>query len=228
MVRTAGLALSAPHWPRFFAIIRKTIRAFPIPYVTRLAGRFKTQEQNRAFAVLVATLISLRTKDKVTEEASERLLMLAPDVSTLSQMPPDKIAKAIYPCGFYKTKSSQLATIAATLLAKHGGKVPRDLDQLIALPGVGRKTANLVLTEGFDSDGICVDTHVHRILNRLGFIATKTPDDTEMALRKILPKKYWKKINLWLVMFGQYHCKPIGPNCEECQLNQTCAHARRK
>jgi endonuclease-3 len=128
----------------------------------------------------------------------------------------------MYPAGFYKTKTKNLQAIAQILIEKYKGKVPADMDALLALPGVGRKTANLVLIEAFDMDGICVDTHVHRICNRAGWLAAKTPEDTEMKLRLVLPREFWKRINALLVLYGQQICRPISPFCSQCVMPAHC------
>jgi endonuclease-3 len=187
-------------------------------FVTRLAA-----ETADPFYVLVSTIISLRTRDEVTDVASARLLAAAPDARALAKMPEKRIARLIYPAGFYNTKARVLRRIARTLLDEHGGKVPDDLDALLALGGVGRKTANLVVTLGFRKPGICVDTHVHRICNRLGFVRTTTPDRTETVLREKLPRRWWIPINDLLVVFGQTHCTPLSPKCSTCPVANDCA-----
>ncbi len=185
--------------------------------MTRLAA-----ESADPFYVLVSTIISLRTRDEVTDAASARLLAVAPDAATLANTPEKRIARLIYPAGFYNTKSRVLRRIAKTLLAEHGGRVPDDLDALLALGGVGRKSANLVVTLGFRKPGICVDTHVHRITNRLGFVRTKTPDQTETVLRETLPRRWWIPINDLLVVFGQMQCTPLSPKCSTCPVARAC------
>lgn len=174
------------------------------------------------FAVLVSTVISLRTRDEVTDAVSPGLLARAPTPEALLRLDEARIAKLIYPAGFYKKKAGTLRAIARTLLEQHGGEVPRTLEALLELPGVGRKTANLVLTAGHGLPGICVDTHVHRITNRLGFVSTKTPDDTEWALRERLPRRFWIPINLMLVSFGRLHCTPLSPKCSSCPVSDIC------
>jgi len=174
------------------------------------------------WAVLASTIISLRTKDEVTLSASERLLEKAGNPAELSGMNEEKIAKLIYPAGFYRNKAASLKKIACILLEQYGGKVPASMDELLALPGVGRKTANLVLNEAFDLDAICVDIHVHRISNRCGWLSSKTPEETEMILRDILPKKYWKRINYLLVLYGQRLCRPVSPFCSYCVIKKHC------
>jgi endonuclease-3 len=172
------------------------------------------------FYVLVSTIISLRTRDEVTDLVTPRLLAVAPDVTALARTPERRIAKLIYPAGFYNTKARVLRRIARTLIERHGGDVPDDLDALLALDGVGRKTANLVVTLGFGKPGICVDTHVHRICNRLGFVTTRTPDDTEKVLRERLPRQWWIPINDRLVAFGQSCCTPLSPRCSTCPVSR--------
>jgi endonuclease-3 len=174
------------------------------------------------FSLLVSCIISLRTKDEVTRGASRRLLELAPTPEALASLPEDRIAKAIYPAGFYNTKAGQLKEIGRVLYEHHRGLVPRTEDKLLALPGVGRKTANLVLGLGFDIPAICVDTHVHRISNRLGLVGTETPAATELALQQILPLEAWIPINDLLVTFGQNRCHPTSPRCTGCPVDDLC------
>ncbi|NOZ93905.1 MAG: endonuclease III [Acidobacteria bacterium] len=176
------------------------------------------------FHILVSCVISLRTKDEVTGEASKRLFSLAGDARELATLPEDTIAKTIYPAGFYNTKARQLRQIAATLVEEHGGRVPPDERALLALPGVGRKTANLVLGLGFGIPAICVDTHVHRISNRLGLVETATPEKTEHALEDVLPRDLWIPINDLMVTFGQNQCHPTSPRCSTCCLADLCEH----
>jgi len=188
------------------------------PSVTTVAENY----QHSPWAVLVSTIISLRTKDEVTIVASERLLQKAPSPAELNAMKASLIEKLIYPAGFYRNKAASLKKIAAILLEQYGGKVPASMEELLALPGVGRKTANLVLTEAFDLDGLCVDIHVHRISNRCGWLQSGAPDETEMILRDILPRKYWKRINYLLVLYGQKVCRPVSPFCSCCVINSHC------
>ncbi len=174
------------------------------------------------FQVLVSCLISLRTKDEVTAEASARLFRLARTPRALLALPAPRIARAIYPAGFYRTKARTIREICRVLLERHGGKVPDTMEALLALKGVGRKTASLVLTIGFGKPGICVDTHVHRISNRLGIVTTRTPEQTEFALREVLPPRHWIPYNDLLVSFGQNVCKPISPLCSACPVATLC------
>jgi endonuclease III len=188
-----------------------------IPSVSEVA-----YENADPYRVLVSTIISLRTKDEVTGAASKRLLEAAPNPQALVILSPDKIAQLIYPAGFYKTKAIRLREIAQILLDSYDGKVPDNMDQLLALPGVGRKTANLVLNLGFGIPAICVDTHVHRVSNRLGWVSTKNPEGTEQALEAILPRNHWILINELLVRFGQNICTPISPWCSRCPVYDDC------
>lgn len=158
----------------------------------------------------------------MTLEASRRLFALADTPETMRTLPGRKIEQAIYPAGFYRRKSRQILDISQILMAQYGGSVPRSEEALLALPGVGRKTANLVLGLGFGIPSICVDTHVHRISNRMGWVQTKTPEETEMALRLFLPEKYWIAVNSQLVVFGQHICKPLGPLCSQCPFLSFC------
>ena len=188
--------------------------------VTTLA---EEQEASRSpFRLLVACVISLRTKDEVTARASRRLFKIAPSSDRLAELAVDRIAEAIYPAGFYNTKAAQLKEIGRILRDQFGGDVPSEEAALLALPGVGRKTANLVLGLGFGIPAICVDTHVHRISNRLGIVATKTPEQTERELERRLPRDLWIPINDLLVTFGQNRCHPTSPRCTDCPLADLC------
>ncbi|MHB8174148.1 MAG: endonuclease III domain-containing protein, partial [Nitrospirota bacterium] len=173
----------------------------------------------------VSCILSLRTQDKTTGEASARLFALADSPLKMSVFPEDEIMRAIYPVGFYRTKAKVIREISARLLSDYGGRVPDTIDELLRLPGVGRKTANLVVTMGYGLSGICVDTHVHRITNRWGYVRTKTPEETEKALRAKLPGRYWLEINDLLVTFGQNQCRPISPICSACPVRKFCDRA---
>ncbi|GHV84207.1 endonuclease III [Spirochaetia bacterium] len=188
------------------------------PSVTTVAERYA----HDPWSVLVSTIISLRTKDDVTLRSSNNLLERAPTPEFYLTLSQEEAEKLIFPAGFYRTKACNLRKIAGILVNKYDGDVPADFDALLSMPGVGRKTANLVMIEAFDLDGICVDTHVHRISNRAGWLAAKTPEDTEMKLRKILPRKYWKRINALLVLYGQRLCRPISPYCSICVISKNC------
>jgi len=188
-----------------------------------VVGLIRDESGNDPFLVLVSCLLSLRTKDEVTEAASRRLFALAKTPEALLTLSLRTIEKAIYPVGFYKTKARTVHHISRELLRRFGGGVPNSLEELLTLKGVGRKTANLVVTLAFNKPGICVDTHVHRISNRLGYVKTKTPDETETALRKKLPPKYWIEFNDLLVPFGQNLCRPISPFCSRCPIERFCS-----
>ena len=174
------------------------------------------------FSVLVSTVISLRTKDDVTLKASRRLLDKAPDAFAMLRLSEEEIASLIFPAGFYKRKAIQIKTIAKTLVEQYGGKVPADADLLMKLPGVGIKTANLTLNLGFGIDAICVDCHVHQISNRLGWISTKTPEESEKVLQTIMPKRFWIPLNELLVSYGQEVCTSVSPKCSLCPENARC------
>ena len=180
------------------------------------------REKRDPFRVLVATLLSLRTRDEQTRIAAPRLFALADTPQGIVQLPIAQIEEAIRLVGFYHVKAQTIQECCQALLDRHGGQVPNDLDTLLALPGVGRKTANLVLTEGYNLPGICVDTHVHSISNRWGYVTTKTPEETEMALRAKLPPRHWIRYNYLLVSFGQNHCRPQSPHCSTCPLQPFC------
>lgn len=174
------------------------------------------------FKVLICCILSLRTNDLTTYPCSLRMLELGTKPEDFLNIDVDTLAKAIYPVGFYKNKAQQILDISKELVEKHNSKVPDSIDELVKFKGVGRKTANLVMAKGFGIPAICVDVHVHRISNRLGWVKTKTPDETEMELRKLLPQKYWLDINTILVTFGQNHCKPQKPMCETCPVKEYC------
>jgi len=213
-------------WDSIFSILegwQKSLSetGIQLPSVSSLSVETQTHA-NKAWVVLVSTIISLRTKDEVTLASSRRLLAQAPTPEALLQLDKDTVAHLIYPAGFYRTKADHLLKIADLVVHTFQGRIPDSMEELLSLPGVGRKTANLVLSEGFDKDAICVDTHVHRICNRTGWVSTKTPDETEQVLRKILPRPYWRKINWFLVLFGQRICRPQSPFCSHCPLVSYC------
>jgi endonuclease-3 len=203
--------------PVFIAALEKHYHTSRAPVVTLIAQRGASP-----FEILVSTLLSLRTKDEVTTGATARLLEKARTPEQLLALSEKEIQRLIYPVGFYLTKAKRLKDIGRLLMAQFGGNVPNNMEDLLSLPGVGRKTANLVLIEGFGQDAICVDTHVHRISNRIGLVDTNTPDQTEMALRRSLPLKYWKKYNYLLVCFGQTICLPVSPWCSRCPVSVRC------
>ena len=197
--------------------IKQAMKDLPDPSVTLVGKKFKSP-----FLVLISCLLSLRTKDTTTLPACERLFAKAHAIEGFLRLSPEEIERLIYPVGFYKTKARTILTICRDLKERCGGQVPDELDQLLTLKGVGRKTANLVLTEGFGKPGMCVDTHVHRISNRLGYVRTKTPEETEFALRAKLPVKYWMVYNALLVTWGQNVCRPISPLCSTCPVHAIC------
>lgn len=174
------------------------------------------------YLVLIACILSLRTNDRTTYPATLRMLELAKTPEEMMKVKPEDLEKAIYPVGFYKNKAGQIIELSKRIVEEYGGKVPDSIDELCKFRGVGRKTANLVMTLGFGEPAICVDVHVHRIFNRLGYIKTKDPEETEFALRKKLPIQYWIPINTLLVTHGQNVCKPIKPQCENCPICQYC------
>jgi endonuclease III len=198
-------------------ILRETTAQWRKPIVTEIA-----EKDRNPFRILISTLISLRTKDEVTREASNRLFSLTDSPEEMAKLPIEEIEKAVYPAGFYHNKARTIKEVCGILVKKYGGKVPDSMETLLTLKGVGRKTANLVLTLGYGIEGICVDTHVHRITNRWGYISTKTPNETEFALCEKLPRKYWIEINDLLVTFGQNLCKPISPLCSQCPVHDYC------
>jgi endonuclease-3 len=198
-------------------ILEKESRAWARP----IAGTF-VGEPNAAFRILISTVLSLRTKDTTTGPASRRLFAIADTPEEMLKLSAAKIEKIIYPVGFYRTKAKNILKICQILLNRFEGSVSDDIEELLTLPGVGRKTANLVVTVGFGKPGICVDTHVHRISNRWGIIRTKTPEETEFALRKILPVQYWVQFNDQLVSYGQNLCVPVSPFCSRCQIASLC------
>jgi len=214
------MMLSNKDISRVVKILKKTVKDLPDPSVTLVGKRWKNP-----FLVLISCVLSLRTKDAVTLPASERLFAIAHDPAGILKLSTDKIEKIIYPVGFYKTKAKSIRSICQDILERFSGQVPDEIDALLTLRGVGRKTANLVVTEGFGKLGVCVDTHVHRISNRLGYVTTKTPEETEWALRKKLPQKFWKEYNALLVTWGQNICKPISPFCSRCPVGKICRKA---
>lgn len=198
-------------------ILRRATRAWVTPYVTDLAQRSRDP-----FRILIATMLSLRTQDTATAVASKKLFALAATPRAMLKLTPRQIEQAIYPVGFYRIKARNILQICRVLIEQHQGRVPNDLGALVALPGVGRKTANLVITQGYGKPGICVDTHVHRITNRWDYVKTKTPEQTEMALREKLPRAYWIEINDELVALGQNVCHPTSPKCSLCPVRAYC------
>jgi endonuclease-3 len=198
-------------------ILKKELEVGTLPIVSHLA-----EDQRNPFVILISTLLSLRTKDEVTAVATERLFALASTPQEMLQISLSKIEKTIYPVGFYRVKARTIHHVCRELISRFNSKVPDDLDALLSIKGVGRKTANLVVSLAYGKDGICVDTHVHRISNRLGYVKTKTPDETEFALRDKLPRRHWIIYNAIMVAFGRKTCKPVSPLCSVCPVNIYC------
>jgi endonuclease-3 len=199
------------------SLLETAVTAWDTPAVTIVAAR-----DGDPFKVLISCILSLRTKDTTTGPASERLFQLADTPDTMSRLTVEQIERAIYPVGFYRVKAAQILSLCHVILDDYQGRTPHTIDELLAFKGVGRKTANLVITLGYGLPGICVDTHVHRICNRWGYIKTATPDETEVKLREVLPSKYWLRINDLLVTFGQNLCRPVSPFCSKCPVYQYC------
>jgi endonuclease-3 len=195
-------------------ILKREIRQWPVPALAKYV--------ETPFTTLISCILSLRTQDRTTSAASDRLFAIAQTPESMLAVSEKVIERAIYPVSFFRTKSRTIHAICEQLLSRFQGNVPSDLDTLLSLPGVGRKTANIVVTLAFRKPGIAVDTHVHRISNRLGYVRTKTPEKTEMALRRKLPPRYWIVFNDLLVAYGQNLCKPIGPHCSSCKISAYC------
>ena len=202
----------------------KVTKSMPMPVVTEI----KLVTNRDAYKILISTMLSLRTKDSTTRDASMRLFEKAGNPKDMLKLSEEEIAKLIYPVGFYRVKAKNILEVSKTIIEDYNGKVPDEIDELLKLRGVGRKVANLVITEAFDKYGICVDTHVHRISNRFGYVSTKKPEQTEFALRKKLPKKYWRVYNDTLVIYGQNLCKPINPLCNQCSVSKYCDYFKNK
>ncbi len=198
-------------------ILRREVPQWETPIVTLMAETYESP-----FRVLISCILSLRTQDATTARAAHRLFAVADTPEAMLKLSAKRIEKLIYPVGFYKTKAKNIRDICRVLVEKYGGEVPDEIDELLKLKGVGRKTANLVVTLGYKKPGICVDTHVHRISNRWGYVKTATPEKTEFALREKLPKPYWIEYNDLLVSFGQHLCRPISPLCSHCPVKKYC------
>ena len=205
----------------FLKILNILEREF-IKWKAPVVSLMEKRDKRTPFQILISTIISARTKDEITAEASQRLFKLADNPEDMIKLSEEEIAKAIYPAGFYKNKAKAIKEVAKDIIEKYNGKVPDTLEDLLKLKGVGRKTANLVLALSFKKPAICVDTHVHRITNRIGFVKSKTPEETERQLMEKVPIEYWNKINDLFVAFGQTICKPIKPKCGECPIKEYC------
>ena len=198
-------------------LLEKEVAKWELPIVSSLA-----EEHSGPFPILISTVLSLRTKDEVTAIAAERLLASARTPEEMLKLSEEKIIKAIYPVGFYRTKAKTILHISKELIHRFQSQVPDTIEQLLTLKGVGRKTANLVVALAYNKKGLCVDTHVHRISNRLGYVKTKAPDETEFALRKKLPSRYWLRYNTLMVAFGRHVCVPVSPFCSRCPVFAYC------
>ncbi|MBI4976823.1 MAG: endonuclease III [Spirochaetes bacterium] len=207
---------------KIMPLLLREVKKMPLPIVTEIR-----MNNGTPYHILISTMLSLRTKDTTTRDASIRLFARADTPDKMLTLSKAEIEKLIFPVGFYHNKAVHIIETSRIILEKFGGKVPDTIDELLTLKGVGRKTANLVVSEAYDKDGICVDTHVHRISNRLGYVKTKTPYDTEMALREKLPKKYWRSYNDTLVTYGQNLCRPVSPKCGICPVTQWCEYYKK-
>jgi endonuclease-3 len=203
----------AAAWP----LLKKRVKGLDLPWLEDFSAF-----DHDPFKILISCILSLRTQDRTTGKASERLFNLASTPEALAELPVKTIERAIYPVGFYKVKAGRIREMSRVIVKEYHSKVPDTIEELMKLNGVGRKTANLVVTLGYDKNGICVDTHVHRITNRWGLVHTKNPTETEFSLRKLLPVRYWKELNGNLVAFGQGVCKPISPLCSSCTIRRFC------
>jgi endonuclease III len=202
---------------KIYRVLKKEVLNYKVPIVDLVKAQTRDP-----FKILLATILSARTNDRQTAVASKKLFSKVKKIEDLEKIPIKQLEKLIYPVGFYHNKAKHLKQLPKVLKKEFNNKIPKTINELIKLPGVGRKTANLVVAVGFNKPAVCVDTHVHKIMNRLGYVKTKTPHETEMALRKKLPKKYWITINSMLVAFGQNTCRPISPYCSKCPIKAYC------
>lgn len=205
------------HMAEVIPLLELELAKRELPIVTKLA-----EEHCDPFEILISTLLSLRTKDEVTAAATERLFSLASTPAEMLRLSEAEIQKAIYPVGFYRNKAETIHHVCRELIKRFQSRVPDSIEELLTLKGVGRKTANLVVSLGFNGAGLCVDTHVHRISNRFGYVRTKSPEETEFALRAKLPPEYWSRYNTLLVAFGRNTCRPISPLCSHCPVKSYC------
>jgi endonuclease-3 len=211
------LGMTPEEFPEAWRILRKEVSRLKVPWLDEMKKR-----RRGPFEILVSCILSLRTKDETTAGSSRRLFALARTPAEMARLGEKEIEGAIYPAGFYRVKARTIKALSRELEERHGGRVPGTMEGLLALKGVGRKTANLVLASGFGVPAICVDTHVHRISNRWGLVKTSTPERTEFALREIIPRRYWKSLNPTLVPFGQFVCTPVSPFCGRCPVHGFC------
>jgi len=216
---SAAGAASAASVSAVLQRIGRAIRGMDEPAVEKISE----DSREDPFQVLISTMLSAQTRDPVTHAASTRLFRVARTPAELAAVPPKRIEKLIYPVSFYRVKARAVKETSRQILDRFGGRVPDRMEDLLTLPGVGRKTANLVLLLAHASrDNICVDTHVHRISNRLGWVRTKTPEQTEQALYRVVPRRFWPRVNLYLVTWGQNVCRPIYPRCRACVVSARC------
>ena len=205
------------HMAEIIRLLEQELVKRELPIVTKLA-----EEHRDPFEILISTLLSLRTKDEVTAAATERLFSLASTPAEMLRLSEAEIQRAIYPVGFYRNKAETIRHVCQELIERFQSRVPDSIEELLTLKGVGRKTANLVVSLGFNGAGLCVDTHVHRISNRIGYVRTKNPEETEFALRAKLPPEHWSRYNTILVAFGRNTCRPISPLCSHCPVEAYC------
>jgi endonuclease III len=205
------------HMAEIIRLLEQELVKRELPIVTRLA-----EEHRDPFEILISTLLSLRTKDEVTAAATERLFLLASTPAEMLRLSEAEIQRAIYPVGFYRNKAETIRHVCRELIERFESRVPDSIEELLTLKGVGRKTANLVVSLGFNGAGLCVDTHVHRISNRIGYVRTKNPEETEFALRAKLHPEHWSRYNTLLVAFGRNTCRPISPLCSHCPVEAYC------
>ena len=202
--------------------IEKVVQILKERYYDKTSALMDVSNSKDPYKVLISCILSLRTKDEVTAKATKRLFDRAKTPEEMVRLKKEEIEAAIYPVGFYHRKAEQIREISRVLIERYNSRVPDELDELLKLKGVGRKTANIVITMGYNKPGVAVDTHVHRISNRLGLVATKTPNQTEFVLREVLPQQYWIIFNDLLVMHGQTICTPISPKCSICPIWEYC------
>jgi len=202
---------------KVISVLKEKLEIWGPPVVSSLSG-----SNHSPFQILISTLLSLRTKDETTAIASKKLFSLSATPEEMLRLSEEEIIMAIYPVGFYKNKAKTILHICRELVGRYESRVPDTTEKLLTLKGVGRKTANLVAAIAYNRDEICVDIHVHRISNRLGYIKTKNPEETEYSLRKRLPKKYWSLYNTLMVAFGKNVCRPISPFCSRCPVSMYC------
>ncbi len=205
------------NFDKVFSELKKHFQTVKAPVIDLIEAQTRDP-----FKVLVGTLLSARTKDETTTHVTIKLFAVIDTAQDLSKLSVGEIEELVFPAGFYRTKAKHLKELAKMLIEQYDSKVPDTIEELVKLPGVGRKTANLVLAIGFRKPAVCVDVHVHRIMNRLGYVKTKNPLETEMALRKKMPKKYWLEFNSFFVAFGQNLCKPVNPRCDRCPIYDEC------